>query len=525
MALPPKVAFSTLGVASRGPCHFKRAWSVGRGGGCLWGRAMQEEAAMEHDARMLVLAGDVTARHTDQMNATSQQRRGQMNDLGMYMSMYDSDSSGADQTHTRPDSTPPDANAMGVHRPVAASMAVSAVTVTTESAPAVAPALVHAGAASRGLFPASLPSAAMQEERGFAHAVQARVSTLPAFPGGIGGGCAGGPGDSRLRLHPALPPIMIRGAGDTDAWGVDNTLGSTSTSINRQSPPASQPRLRDADDGAAELVDEDEDDDAGAVIRGPVHKWCEHARCTGWASAMTTLAALEVIHCPGLKFAQGSYNLQRFHVDYRFHCPYAASCHCRWKCRVRVLFGKNTPATCVKAESREQFHAMHRCLVQICLDFEHSGHSEPVGEKVPMLWKAYANQFNAALESKRHEIAHWLHKHNIPDQHGAIAKKIARYNQRQRKELQLPDADVASTVKEHGCRTTGSDYVQAKQYDFDQICQSDTFGPDTPHLIPGWSIDGSDLLDIQNPWAKDDADDIVKHSLQPSHARTCSHVR
>ena len=101
-----------------------------------------------------------------------------MNDLGMYMSMYDSDSSGADQTHTRPDSTPPDANAMGVHRPVAASMAVSAVTVTTESAPAVAPALVHAGAASRGLFPASLPSAAMQEERGFAHAVQARPGFL-----------------------------------------------------------------------------------------------------------------------------------------------------------------------------------------------------------------------------------------------------------------------------------------------------------------------------------------------------------
>ena len=137
-----------------------------------------------------------------------------------------------------------------------------------------------------------------------------------------------------------------------------------------------------------------------------------------------------------------------------------------------------------------------------------------------MLWKAYANQFNAALESKGHEIAHWLHKHNIPDQHGAIAKKIARYNQRQRKELQLPDADVASTVKEHGCRTTGSDYVQAKQYDFDQICQSDTFGPDTPYLIPGWSIDGSDLLDIQNPWANDDADDIVKHS-KPADRSKC----
>ena len=452
-----------------------------------------------------------------------------MTDLSAYMSLYDSDSSGADATQTHPDHTPTAAMGMAVHIAVAGRMAAPAVTLGSGSEP---PAGMHAGAASGGpCLPASLPTReTAQAVLPLAQAVSALPRSLPPLALGMGGGPSGRPRNCRLGLQAPLPAIKIRCVDmDTDALGVDN-------------------RLADSEDDAAHL--DDQDDHQGAQIRAQPHTWRDHDRCMGWASAMTKMAALEEIHCPGLKFVRGSFHMQRYHVDYRFHCPYQATCHCRWKCRIRVLFGKDqkTPATAVKAESREQFHAHHPCVLQICQDFPHSSHSEQAGAKVPVLWKAYANQFEGALRLSGHDIALWLHNQSIPDPDGvilrkivryngrqraareicehagrvqsvaafALPKKIARYNQRQRKELQIPDADVAATVKEHGCRTKGSDYAQAKQHDFEQMCKSDTFGPDTPYLIPGWSIDGSDLLE----WADDDADDIVKHS-KPADRSKC----
>jgi hypothetical protein len=438
-----------------------------------------------------------------------------MTDLSAYMSLYDSDSSGADATQTHPDHTPPAPMGMAVHIAVAGRMAAPAVTLGSGSEP---PAGMHAGAASGGpCLPASLPTReTAQALLPLAQAVSALPRSLPPLALGMGGGSSGSSGrprNCRLGLQAPLPAIMIRGVDmDTDALGVDNPPVSTSTSSNRESQAPSA-RLADSEDDAADL--DDQDDQQGAQIRGQAHTWRDHDRCMGWASAMTKMAALEEIHCPGLKFVRGSFIQQNHHVDYRFHCPYQATCHCRWKCRIRVLFGKDpkTPATAVKAESREQFHAHHCCVLQICQDFPHSSHSEPAGDKVPVLWKAFANQFEGALLLKSHEIASWLQKQAIHDQDGKILKKIVRYNQRQRAALQHPDADVAAIVKEHPGRTKGTDYALAQQYDFEQMCQSDTFGPDTAYLIPGWSIDGSDLLlDIPNPWAVHSSDDIVKHS-------------
>ena len=92
-----------------------------------------------------------------------------MTDLSAYMSLYDSDSSGADATQTHPDHTPPAAMGMAVHIAVAGRMAAPAVTLGSGSEP---PAGMHAGAASGGpCLPASLPNDAMQEVRETAQAI------------------------------------------------------------------------------------------------------------------------------------------------------------------------------------------------------------------------------------------------------------------------------------------------------------------------------------------------------------------
>jgi len=150
-----------------------------------------------------------------------------MTDMSVYMSLYDSDSSGADATQTHPDHTPTAATRMQVDIAVAGRMAAPA------GSGSEVPAGMQAGAASGGpCLAGSLPNAAMQqaEVRETAQAVlplavSALPRSLPALALGMDWGSAGRPRDCRLGLPAPLPAIMTRGVDmDTDALGASMAM-------------------------------------------------------------------------------------------------------------------------------------------------------------------------------------------------------------------------------------------------------------------------------------------------------------
>ena len=182
-------------------------------------------------------------------------------------------------------------------------------------------------------------------------------------------------------------------------------------------------------------------------------KWFPVAQCSGWEEAQVAMHKLSVQQMSGAALHKGTVSATQGFLTYRFRCPFHGSHNCNWLCRVSIpLAGDATNAVAQKTPAEQrQYHANHRCSVEVDGNFQHVDHAGPQSKGPHMLFVLEAQTTNEMWSWRSRRIQQWMQDRQIAlspnDDVKMFLNRLRRHSQRAReakdKELFLHRDQIA----------------------------------------------------------------------------------
>ena len=220
-------------------------------------------------------------------------------------------------------------------------------------------------------------------------------------------------------------------------------------------------------------------------MKGKHNAWTHQVEVVGWAGVMQELQSIQHSECDGaVLLAQVMKNHDEA-VVYKFGCGFMRSHDCKWCCRVlvpKLTTQKNV--TCVPVQKRPQYHAHHRCIIQIGSQ-SHSDHrSGNAGPCKLFTAAAQADKSGCMVGMRTSQIVEWMLQHKV--QHKS-REDLRRMAIRTKRWCTRKNADV---IKEKhnvaDCIDAGAQFEQmAINMELTTIAQGPDFSVTDTYKVPG----------------------------------------